>query len=382
MLENQKKIVAHTNNIAYAEFDGFEMRDMKLLLSLISTVTDDKPYCYDAREMKKLVGMESQAYSKFSDLVSKVQKLVLKMALEDQKYKTYNIFAVLSFDPKNKIIEIEYNSKFIPFILNFNKNFSKYYLENIEGLNNKYGILLYLRARANLYKYHFRLTVEEIHEKYGKYSASDIDKRILNPALAEINKYTDINMSVEKEYSPLENGRGRTKIVSYLFKISKKRKALKEDIYRVMDGALKNIYILKSKVLNKETVDLLSKEYSEEDLIFGLKYAYSKINKDFETLTYLMKVINSGLKERDAKNFDSNVETFEAELVEDLNDKLLVENKKPDIEDFTEEEEKALLNYIVETDGVNYDFLNTMKTKSKQLYINTLRSAEKKFKNM
>lgn len=383
-MENKKKIVVHSNDIAYAEFDEFEMREMKLLLSLIATVTDDKPYFYDAKEMKRIVGMESQAYSKFAKLITNLQKQVLKINLEDDKYKTYNIFSVLSFDPKNKTIEIEYNSKFIPFILNFNKNFSKYYLENVEGLNNKYAIILYLRARANIFKYQFKLSVEEIQKKYGNnYKASDIDKRILVPALTEINKFTDINITVEKEY--LASGRGRSKVVGYVFKISKKKKDLEENIYKVMNIANKNRFILNSKTINKESINLLLQEYSEEELVVGLKYAYKKINANFKTLTYLKKVINSGLEEKENKKNDIDLvedeEIVSADLVEVMKDRVVADDEQTsDIVEYTSEEEERLVNYILENDGITYDFLQNMKCKSKSVYVNTLRAAENRMK--
>lgn len=375
----KKRIVTHSNDLVYAEFDNFEMRELKLMLTLISTVTDDKPYFYDAKEIKKLVGMGTQTYEKFEVLIQELQGKILKVEVAEKKYRTYNIFSVLEFDTGDKTIQIEYNTKFIPFILNFNNNFTRYSLENIENLNSKNAMLLYIRARANLFRYGFRITVEEFKSKFGNnYRVADIDRKVVGPALTAINNLTDVKISVEKEYGAQE--RGRSRVIAYIFKVSKKKKILSSDLYKAMEKANKNRYIKESKVLNYDTIEILSEEYSEKVLIKGLLKAYEEIKVKFEALNYLKAIINTITVEPEIvyseKTKQKNIKAIDKNILIPLNKNIETVDTILDDNPIDEKLEEELCKKLIATQNITMEFLQNMKRKSPKIYTRTLMSVK------
>ena len=185
-----------------------------------------------------------------------------------------------------------------------------------------------------------------------------LNRKILNPAVEEINAYTDLNISVEKMYQAQQ--RGRSKLVGYTFHVSKKEIPISLDLQDAINKAKKNIYISKSKVLNENTIQILLDDISEEDLILGLKYAYAKINKEFNTLEYLKKVIISKNEENVVEEIAAGAEK-EVEIKEDKID-IMEKFNSLDEYDRLKVEEKALkLLCSVE----NVDMLEVLKIKEK-----------------
>lgn len=355
------KEVKHHNNISHGQLKNFELRELKLFFSLMTDIENEKlEYHYSAKNIKKFINMGDQSYKAFEKIIGNLQERRILIPVNDTTYESYSIFSVLRFDKLEKTIDVEYNHRFFPFISNLKKNFCKYKLKNIENLSSKYSIILYIRGKAELFKEKFYISFDEILQisQKNKYQPGTVDKYILNPAVEEINAYTDLNISVEKMYQAQQ--RGRSKLVGYTFHVSKKEIPVSLDLQDAVNKAKKNIYISKSKVLNENTIQILLDDISEEDLILGLKYAYTKINKEFNTLEYLKKVIIS-------KNEENVVEEIvaikEVEIKED-EDKIDIMEKFNSLDEYDrlKVEEKALKSLCsVE----NVDILEMLEIKEK-----------------
>lgn len=112
------------------------------------------------------------------------------------------------------------------------------------------------------------------------------------------------------------------KITAYNFSISKKEAIISNQLKEAIEKAKKNIYISKSKTLSNECIAILMNEFTEEELVYGLKEAYTIINKDFNRLTYLNKIIKTIISKDDkdiiieSNNIIDNIE-FEEEVKEE-----------------------------------------------------------------
>ncbi|MCJ8341490.1 MAG: replication initiation protein [Cetobacterium sp.] len=374
--------VVHKNSLAMGKFEDFELREFKLFLTLLSQfVEDKKEYLYNAKEIRTFIKMGRKSYSEFEKLIINLQKKIIKIKENDDLYETYNIYSKLKFDLKNQTILLKYNSEFIPFLNNCKNNFCKYKLKNIEPLTSKYSIIFYILSKSNLFKGKYILTLPEIEEKIGKKLRSDnIDKRVLNPVLDEINQFTDINLSVEKIYETQQ--RGRSKLIGYTFYVSKKEIEISQELEKAIKKAKKNIYILKSKVLNKETIQILLDDFSEEKLIKGLNFAYKNINKDFKALQYLKTIIGrcETSEIAEIEELEEEIKNDEFEKNKDNQIDINILDLEKEIFSPNKELEKEIIDYAVEKEKIEYNFLMNMKIKNKIMYLNTLKNQYQKMK--
>lgn len=312
-----QEVVIHKNNLAQGKFEDFELRELKLFLTLISNLgKQSESFLADAKFIKSYIGMDSQSYSKFEIVIRRLQKRVIEIRESESKYKTYSIFSVLEFDKVEKTVNVEFNPKFVPLIHDLKDNYCKYALSNIKNLKSKYAILLYMRCQAEAFKTKFTISIDEMRVLFGKnYTANNIGKKILTPALEEINNSTDLFVESTSEYS------GR-QITGYTFRI-KKVFNISEELESAIAQAKKNIFISKSGVINKDTIGILFNEFTEEELIEGLKESYKAIKKDFSTLSYLKAVIRTILAKEDETTDD--IEEAEIVIKEETREKMEIE---------------------------------------------------------
>lgn len=371
----KKDVVIHQNKLSYGKFEEFELRELKLLLKFIAeySKTSENKIFLNAKEIKNFINMDRKSYSEFETLVRKLGKReVLIKDPTKNRYVVYHIFSKLDFDLDNKTVELSYAPDFIPLITNLEKNFCKYDLENIENLKSKYSLMFYIRAKAEMFKGKFYMSVEELGNLYGKKYTKyieNLDKKVVIPMLKEINEHTDILISSEKEYEPQE--RGRSKVKGYLFRIEKKKLLISSEIEKAVEKVKKNIFILKSKILNEETIQILLSEFGETRLIAGLNYAYKTINKDFNTLEYFKKVIY--------QNEEYSMENLETIVLEEKNNK--DDEQILTSSDEALEMEDEILVYAIEKLGVQRRFLEGMKRDNPMLYKLILLEYEKDMKH-
>lgn len=347
-MENKK--VIHHNSLANGKFEDFELRELKLFLSLLSEIKEEnKQYNYNAKNIKTFI-MGNKSYEDFELIIRRLQKRVILIRENSNKYETYNIFSVLRFDKLKKEVKVHYNPEFFPLISNFKNNFCKYKLKYIQPLSSKYSIMFYMMCKANQFKKKFTLTKEEMDLKIGKnLRSNNLDKLVINPILNEINSHTDIKIEIIKKFNNSFQIKGRPKLIGYTFKISHKEIKLSKRLLSAIEKANNNKYILDSKVLNKTTINILLEEIEEEELIAGLLYSSKCIDKKFSKLQYLKTVI---LKN---KNFQKN----------NLEISKQCENK--------------IIEYLLH-EGVNKSSLDYIKKNNKLVYYNILKGNIKNIK--
>ena len=124
------------------------------------------------------------------------------------------------------LLEITFAPDVVPFITRLEKHFTSYQLNQISQLTSKYAIRTYelLIAWRTVGKCSFDL--EDFRNKIGlgvnEYTAmSDFKKRVLEPAIKQINEHTDITVTYE------QHKKGRTiSGFSFSFKQKKKQDAI------------------------------------------------------------------------------------------------------------------------------------------------------------
>jgi len=127
-------------------------------------------------------------------------------------------------------ILVEFTDRILPFLCFLEGNFTKYRIGYVEKLKGNYSICLYkyfimkINIRENNKKILWQEDLKDlkfildIKEKYKQFS--DLKKCILEPAIKEINKNTDIQV----EYDVIRGGVKNLQIIAIEFKAKKKYK--------------------------------------------------------------------------------------------------------------------------------------------------------------
>ncbi len=217
----------------------------------------------------------------------------------------------------------------------------------IKNLDGKYAVILYELAMRYHKKQIPELAVKEFRELTGTTNTSsyadfnNIRKKIIEPAINEINEKTDIKMS----YETIKTGRKITAI-KFLISAKKEIKAVENDEEieiieeRKEDSrAVRELFELlpeKEQIENrKNELEKLLKEHSVEMLKADIEYTKNKAKTDF--WAYFLKSIKSGhysSAELEKKKIAEEKKKLRAELEE---------KEKKEQEKTNEEKEKIAI---------------------------------------
>lgn len=134
----------------------------------------------------------------------------------------------IAYVPANGKIQLIFSPAIVPEITRLEKNFTSYDLEQVSGLQSAYAVRLYeLLIKWRSIGKTPLLELEDFRNQLGlnpnEYQRMEVFKRrVLNLALDQINKQTDIIASYEQHKS------GRN-IIGFSFKFKQKNKSLKSE---------------------------------------------------------------------------------------------------------------------------------------------------------
>lgn len=187
-------------------------------------------------EKKVINGIEKQVTAE------KTTNLFNNMIIYYEKDQADPIFSILSFLG----VELEINPTFKYILDNLTKDFTELELKEFIGLSGKYAKTLYRLLKQ--FRYTGKLTVysskwdefREIMDIPKSYQISDIDKRILKPALKELSAERNLfnekrpifeNLTYKKIKDPKGRGRGGKVIgIEFYFTREPNRSELQEQI--------------------------------------------------------------------------------------------------------------------------------------------------------
>lgn len=117
-------------------------------------------------------------------------------------------------------ITVHLDEKLVPYLFNINGKFMEYRIRNILRMKSQYSIHLYEILHSYLFQHKYKVNVDElkkilmVDDIKSYVNSYDFKKRVLDPALKEINNYTDIQVT----YEPVTKGR---KVIQLNFTINK-----------------------------------------------------------------------------------------------------------------------------------------------------------------
>lgn len=201
----------------------------KLLLYMISKIT---PYDEAGMEYKITIadfcqvcnfnrdGGRYNAYVR--DALIMLKSKVFIIPIGERKEAYVNWFRDCEVDYDTGEIIYTFSKYMLPYLYELNNYFTKFPLEYILPMKKEYGIRLYEYLKSIYYKKHkYVVDVEELRRRLGCENSytlfADFRRTVIEPAVEEINKYTDIVVKA----APIKNGRSFTQYEFEIIEVSK-----------------------------------------------------------------------------------------------------------------------------------------------------------------
>ena len=163
----------------------------------------------------------------------------------------------IAYIEDSAVLEVIFAPAVVPFITRLEKHFTSYQMKQVAQVTSKYGIRLYellIQWREigktpvlEINDFRFKLGIEDTEYK----NMSDLKRRVIDPAIKQINEFTDITVTHEQKKS------GRT-ITGFEFKFKLKNQPPKE----------------KKSPKDQNTIDMFTGMTPKQILLFANKLAY------------------------------------------------------------------------------------------------------------
>ena len=210
-----EKIIKHNDLIQKAKFN-FTLQQQKIILYMIGQIPKDSKELvsieFKIYDFCKTCGIEYNGRS-YNDLKKSLKTLSDKSVF----IKTHEGDVLLRWvsdlvvNQKNNSITIEFSKRMHPYILELKERYTQYDLIYILAMKSKYSVRLYelLKSYENLNQ-DLIFTLEFLNDRVGStYSTwQDINRRVLDPAIKEINALSDIGV----DYEIIKEGRKITSL--------------------------------------------------------------------------------------------------------------------------------------------------------------------------
>ena len=291
--------------------------EQKLVLTLCSKIKSDDDmfmeFTMTVNEFANFLGIDNKDYE-FNRTLKRKCKILnnkdIEMNLgtkENPDWLFFHWFEYIRYIPGTATIKMKFSPVLEPYLLNLKETYTKYSLGYVINFKSEYSFRFYEIMKQYESIGERTITIEEIKDllmidkdKYTKYS--HLKAKVIQKAIEEINKYSDIKINLEKEE---KEGK---KVVGLVFSINKNdyrypvdnwleyekyNKKTKEELQVILD----NLILARYKIhLSNNSTDLFCKEAILE-LIMDLK------NNEFENtnIKYPIPYFTSVLQEKEKK---------------------------------------------------------------------------------
>lgn len=291
--------------------------EQKLVLTLCSKIKSDDDmfmeFSMTVNEFSNFLGIDNKDYE-FNRTLKRKCKILnnkdIEMNLgtkENPDWLFFHWFEYIRYIPGTATIKMKFSPVLEPYLLNLKETYTKYRLGYVINFKSEYSFRFYEIMKQYEQIGERTVTIDEIKEllmidkeKYTKYS--HLKAKVIQKAIEEINKYSDIKINLEKEEKE------RKKVVGLVFSINKNDYRYPVENYleyekyskktkKELQEILNNLILARYKVhLNNSSTDLFCKEAILE-LIIDLK------NNEFEkaNIKYPVPYFISVLQEKEKK---------------------------------------------------------------------------------
>ena len=216
------RTVVKANELIQRSRFSLSLQQQKIVLYLISQIMpydeDFKTYEFSIPEFCRVCGIDETSGKNYQDLKTAIKEIADKsvwIETEDGRETLVRWISKPYINKKSGTIQICLDSDMKPYLLQLKKNFTQYELLWTLNFKSKYSTRLYELIKSihfhELENYERIFSLDDLRRMLGaeKYKTYQTFKtRVLNPAVEEINAFSDKNVS----YEPIKNGRAVAKI--------------------------------------------------------------------------------------------------------------------------------------------------------------------------
>ena len=167
------------------------------------TDTTLAPIEFDIKEFCDVCGLTAQQYySHVKETLSNLMSRQVWIKKDNGKEDGYPYLIHVGIDAGSGKGTVEIHNSLVPFLVNLNGNFYQFTFHSILAMKSVYGIRLYKLLKSLYYKTRdatFDLETLKGYldcaDKYDDYR--NFRRRVLDPALKDINEYSDIQVEME-----------------------------------------------------------------------------------------------------------------------------------------------------------------------------------------
>lgn len=269
-------LVVKANQLVEARYN-LNLNEQKVILYAASKIDREQDHFnyieLDINEFTELLDTKGKRYEEIRDIVRELRRKEVIINTDDKEYIAGWVSSITFYKNTGKI-KLRFDDDLIPYLLQLQKRFTRYQLKNILYLKSKYSIRIYelLKQYESIGKREFELQelkkILFIENQYNR--IYDLKRFVIEPAVEEINDYTDINIS----YDDIKKGR---KIVGFAFDIEPKD----QDQYIEYLNQFYNIKDMQKKM------GLSNENFNSKQVMNIYEKAIEKVQDQFNPMEYV-----------------------------------------------------------------------------------------------
>lgn len=208
--EARSQFVAMGNELIQKSRYNLSLLEQKLVLFMVSKITPyDAPgtdYIFSYNEFEEVCNLNKdggKSKKLVYDMLRDLKTHPLEIRLEGKKKLITSWFNNAVLDDETDTVKIDFSKYLVPYLYDLQTLYTQFCLENVLAMKCKYSMRLYeyLKSVKNL-GYKRPIALEELKgvmgaETYATYK--DFRVRALEPAVEEINKYTDLEVAYQEK---------------------------------------------------------------------------------------------------------------------------------------------------------------------------------------
>jgi plasmid replication initiation protein len=220
---NHHSIVAKDNSMI-EKLAKFKLSELRLIAYCLahydSTESQNRTFTARIFDLQELFPINKKsAYRVVETAMLGINEKPLKFKEGNKKY-FWNWFSGFAYEESTGEFEFSITPEIRPYLLGLKNTFTKYRLKSVYQFKSAHTWKLYENLKKQVFKHQWFVGLEELKTFLGvpdKYKKTyEFDRRVIKPAVNEINNLSDLVVSYEKQK------RGRS-IVGILFIINEKQ---------------------------------------------------------------------------------------------------------------------------------------------------------------
>ena len=219
-IENERnQLIVKDNELVRKARYNLTVNQQKIIAYVVSKIkpTDNEftKYEISIQDFCAVCGIDkTYFYSEIREIIDNLDNKSFWVETEEKIFK-FRWFSEIEIIKGSGKVNLLLNSNIKRYLLQLHENFTKYELYNILALKGKYSIRLYEWFKSYSFLKEKEIEINKLKyileaEKYKEFKA--FRRRVIEPAVTEINEYTDLEVSYEK----VKSGKSVSALIFYI----------------------------------------------------------------------------------------------------------------------------------------------------------------------